>query len=108
VVYILTAVTETAKYTSGKILQMKELFDKTSEEAKIKLPSRVYSKELIELIFSQPYCKTEFVVEAGIAKRQTAADYLRELEKAGFLKSRKVGKEVLYLNTRLNKVFNIF
>ncbi len=101
VVYILSAVTETAKYTSGKILQMKELFDNTVEEAKIKLPARVYSKELIELIFSQPYCKTEFVVNAAIAKRQTAAEYLRELEKAGFLKSRKVGKEVLYLNTDL-------
>lgn len=104
VIYILNAVTETAKYTGEKILQVKELFDKTVVEAKEKLPSRVYSRELMELIFSQPYCKTEFVVNAGIAKRQTAAEYLKELEKAGFLISKKVGKEMLYLNTKLFEI----
>jgi cell filamentation protein, protein adenylyltransferase len=101
IVYILNAINETARYTGKKILQVKDLFDKTVEEAKEKLPSRVYSKELIEVIYSQPYCKTEFVVNAGIAKRQTAADYLKELENAGFLISKKVGKEVLYLNNKL-------
>lgn len=106
VVYVLNALTETAKYTGEKILQMKGLFDKTVEEARVKLPSRVFSKELIEVIFSQPYCKTEFVVNAGIAKRQTAAEYLKELENIGILKSKKVGKEVLYLNKRLNDIFN--
>ena len=41
------------------------------------------------------------MVDAGIAKYQTAADYLKELEKIRVLKSLKVGKEVLYLNTKL-------
>ena len=77
------------------------MFDEVAVEAKQKLPSRVYSKELIEIIFKQPYCKTEFVVSDGIAKRQTAAEYLKELERTGFLKSKKVGKEVLYLNIKL-------
>jgi GTP-sensing pleiotropic transcriptional regulator CodY len=40
-------------------------------------------------------------VDAGIAQRQSAADYLRELVKAGILKSRKMGKENLYLNMKL-------
>ena len=44
---------------------------------------RVYSKELIELLFVQPYCKIKQLVDAGIAKRQTAAEYLKELEKIG-------------------------
>ena len=103
VVYILSAIKETANYTGEKILQIKKLFESTVKEAKEKLPSRVYSKELIEVIFKQPYCKTEFVVNAGIAKRQTAAVYLKELEKIGILKSKKVGKEVLYLNKRLKQ-----
>ena len=106
VVYILKAVKETAEYTGGKILQIKNLFEQIVEESRVKLPSRVYSKELIEVIFSQPYCKSEFVVNAGIAKRQTAAEYLKELERIGILKSKKVGKEVLYLNIRLNEIFN--
>jgi hypothetical protein len=61
----------------------------------------VYSKELIELIFRQPYTKGQFVVEAGIAERQTAAEYLRELENLGILKPTKVGRENLILNVRL-------
>lgn len=104
VLYILDAIKETAEFTSAKIVQIKKLVDRTTEEAKKKLPSRVYSKELVELIFEEPYSKTEFVVNAGIAKRQTAAEYLKELEKVGLLKSKKVGREVLYLNHNLQKI----
>ncbi len=68
---------------------------------KQELSGRIYSKELIELLFTQPYCKVEFVVNAGIAKRQTAAEYLKEIERTGLLKSKKVGKEMLYLNLPL-------
>jgi len=70
-------------------------------KASVKLPARVYSKELIELLFRQPYTKGQFIVDAGLAERQTAAEYLKELERVGLLKSRKVGKENLYLNMRL-------
>lgn len=42
-----------------------------------------------------------FLVDAGIAKRKTAAEYIKELEKIGVLKGQKVGKEKLYLNTSL-------
>ena len=76
------------------------------KEAKDRLPSRVYSKDLIELLFYQPYTKTLYLVERGIAERKTATDYLRELEKAGFLKSEKVGKEVLFLNHRLMRILS--
>ncbi len=105
ITYLLKTVKHTADFTAEKITQIKGLVNQTIEEAKKKLPSRVYSKELIELIFEEPYCKTEFVVNASIAKRQTAAEYLKELEKAGFLKSKKVGKEMLYMNIKLNKLF---
>jgi Fic family protein len=69
ILYILQAVKETSFHTSRKIMDIKHVFDKTREEAKEKLPNRVYSKELIELIFKQPYCKVEFLVNEGIAKR---------------------------------------
>lgn len=57
--------------------------NETMEKAKEKLPARVYSKELIETIFRQPYTKGQFLVDAGIARRQTAAEYLKELERIG-------------------------
>lgn len=77
---------------------------KRVEDARKRLPPNVYSKELIELLFEQPYCKIQFVVDKGIAKRQTAAEYLKELEKIGILKKKKVGKENLFLNKKLYEI----
>jgi hypothetical protein len=48
--------------------------ERTLEEAKKELPGQAYSKELIELLFEQPYCKIKFLVHRSIAKRQTAGD----------------------------------
>jgi len=86
----------------NKIGKVRKLLDNTIELTKQNLPSYVYSKELIELIFRRPYTKVQFVVEAGIAQRQTAAEYLKELEKIGILKSEMSGKERLYRNINLH------
>jgi Fic family protein len=101
ILYMLDAVEQTALFTRQRIVQIRDLMDETLKTAREKLPTRVYSKELIELLFHQPYTKGQFVVDAGIAKRQAAAEYLRELEKIGILKSHRTGKEVLYLNVAL-------
>ena len=61
----------------------------------------MYSILLIELLFRQPYTKSQFLVNAEIAQRKTATEYLKELEKIGVLKTMKIGKETLYLNVRL-------
>jgi len=77
-----------------------DLFTKTQEMVKTKLPD-IYSYELLEILFNQPYCKIGFIVDAGIASRNTAGKYLSELEKAGILVMHKSGNEFLYLNKRL-------
>lgn len=99
--FMLTAVEETALLTRRRILAIRDLLQHTLEVARQKLPARVYSKELIELLFQQPYTKGQHLVNAGIAERQTAAEYLKELEAIGLLKRRKIGKENLYLNVKL-------
>ena len=101
ILYMLDAVEETATFTRKRILDIRDLMTETMEGAKETLPGRVYSKELIELLFRQPYTKVQFLVDAGIAKRQTAAEYLKELEKIGVLKAQKIGRETLYLNGKL-------
>ncbi len=101
VLYMLEAVESTSVFTRQRILAIRALLDETLALAKSKLPARVYSKDLIELIFRQPYTKGQFVVDAGLAERQTAAEYLKELEAIGLLESRKVGRENLYLNVKL-------
>jgi len=107
ILFMLKGVEETAIYTLEKINGINELMHKTIAHAKEKLPSRVYSKELIELLFEQPYCKVKFLVDIDIAKRQTAAEYLQELEKIGILKSEKVGVENLYLNVKLFEILKL-
>jgi Fic family protein len=101
ILYMLDAVEQTALYTRDKILAIRALLIKTLEFTKENLPSRAYSKDLIELLFHQPYTKARFLVDAGIAERKTATNYLKELEKIGVLQLQKVGKENLYLNKKL-------
>ena len=104
IIYFLEAIEKTSINTKEKIAQIRNQFNKTLEDARKRLPSNVYSKELIELLFEQPYCKIQFVVDKGIAKRETAAEYLKELEKIGILKKKKVGKENLFLNKKLYEI----
>jgi len=70
--------------------------------AESKLPS-----EIVDLVFSKPYTRIGDVVAAGIAKRQTAAAYLRELESLGILRSSRQWREVLFLNPRLLEILSL-
>ena len=101
VLYMLDAIQTTAVETREKVVAIRKLMDQTLEAGRVKLPAKMYTKELIELLFRQPYTKVQHVVDAGIAERKTAAVYLRELEKAGILRSHKSGREVLFLNVKL-------
>ena len=106
ILYMLDAVEQTALYTRDKIIGIRDLMEETLRLAREKLPERVYSKELIETLFHQPYTKGRFLEDAGIAKRKTAAEYLKELEAVGILKNYKMGREILYLNTKLYKLLS--
>ncbi|MDA8213856.1 MAG: Fic family protein [Nitrospiraceae bacterium] len=101
ILFMLEAIEQTSIHTREKIISIRELIEETLTSAKKRLPSRVYSKELIELLSHQPYTKVQFLVDAGIAERKTAAEYLKELEKIGILKAKKIGKENIYLNVKL-------
>ena len=101
VLYMLTAVEETARWTCEKILAIRDLLEETVQFCREKLPGRVYSRELIDLIFTQPYCKIAFLVDAGLAERKTAGSYLQELEKIKVLNSVRIGKERIFINPGL-------
>ena len=99
--FMLAAVEETARWTAERVLAIRSLFDATAARCRAELPSRVYSKELMELIFTQPYVRIQTMIDAGLAKRDAASDYLRELEQIGVLQSQKRGREVLYRHPAL-------
>jgi len=100
---MLKGIEETAHWTTNRIHAIYDLLGETIEKCRVELP-RIYSKELVELIFRQPYCKIQFLVEAGIAERQTASNYLQELEKIGVLKGEKRGRQMIYKNPALIEV----
>ena len=75
------------------------LLDDTKEFARKELP-KIYSAELIELLFTQPYCRISNLDKAGIAKRQTGAVYLSQLTDKGILTEQKIGREKIYINSR--------
>lgn len=76
------------------------LIQSTKAFVREKLPKR-YSWELVQVLFAQPYCRIENLVEADIAERQTASAYLKQLVEIGVLEEMTAGRERLYINTRL-------
>ena len=101
ILFMLSAIEETAIFTRDRIVAIRDLMFETMEKAKKNLSSRVYSKELIEIIFRQPYTKAQFLVDAGLVKRQAAAENLKALVHIGIMEQSRVGKETIYLNTGL-------
>ena len=77
--------------------------DSCAELVQEKAPC-IYSRDLIELIFQEPYCKISWLVEKRIAKRQTASTYLNTLVDIGVLACQKVGREKYFINTELMKL----
>lgn len=96
--FMLRAVEETARDAQTLILGIRALMLETTEKVRAELP-KIYSKDLIEVLFSQPYCKIRFLKHAHIAQRQTASRYLKELSRIGVLSpSLEIGRESYYLN----------
>jgi hypothetical protein len=71
VLYTLDAVHNTTIRTTKKIKAIRELLGRATAHVREHAPS-LYSRELVELVFEQPYSRIANVVDAGIAKRQTA------------------------------------
>ncbi len=97
--FIIEGVEETCLWTTEKINSIRELMQHTSMFIQKKLP-KIYSWELNELLFKQPYCRIGNLVDSGIAKRQTASTYLKQLCDVGILKETKSGRETLFVHPK--------
>lgn len=98
--YILRGVEETATWTTDKIAAIRRLADETREFVRARLP-KVYSHELVDVLFEQPYCRISNLVEREIVGRQAASRYLKSLTAAGVLDERAIGREKLFIHSRL-------
>ena len=100
---MLKAVEVTSNKTIEKINSIKSLLEKTILFAQEKA-TKIYRKELIELLFEHPYSKIEYVVERLGVERKAASRYLKQLEEVGILESQKIGRETIYINTKLIEI----
>lgn len=97
ILYFLKAITETAKWTTEKILAIQKLIEDACNFIKSQAPT-IYSKELVELLFIQPYVRISNLMEMNLAKRDTASKYLKTLCEIGFLEEIKRGRDKLFIN----------
>jgi Fic family protein len=100
VLYMLRAVEETSRETLGKVRGIRELMQETKERLQRDLP-KLYSQELLNNLFRHPYTKIEFIERDFEVSRPTATRYLRELEKAGFVRKTKLARTNFYINEPL-------
>lgn len=105
ILYMLEAIETTAAETQQRATKILDAMAEAKQLVQAKAP-KIYSKDLIEVIFRNPYCKSRFIEEAGIAKRQTAATYLKALEDLQLLKGIKAGREQYYINEKLTKILS--
>lgn len=97
VLYMLEAVRETATWTMRKIEAIAALYAKARAFVQERAP-KVYSRELIDVLFAQPYSRINNVVEAGLAQRQTASKHLKALVDIGLLRELELGRDKLFVH----------
>ncbi len=103
VLFILDGVEETATWTTEKIGAIRRLADHTAEYVRNREP-KIYSRELVDQIFEQPYCRISNLESAGIAKRQTASKYLKVLVTLGVLDEQQTGREKIFVHSKLMRL----
>jgi Fic family protein len=103
ILFMLEAVYQTSMFTQGRVNAIYNLFTQVTNIVKEKAED-LYSRELIEIVFSQPYCKVKMLVDNKVASRNTASKYLNRLADLGILEPMQEGKEKLYLNRGLYEI----
>ena len=100
VLYMLDGVEKTSLSTIELIENINLLMQETQAIVKEQLP-KLYSKDLIEILFMHPYTKMEFLVNRLGISRQTASKYLKDLENIGVLESTQIKNSKFFINTQL-------
>lgn len=98
--FVLKGVEENAGWTAAKIEALEDLFLRTADFVKKEL-SKIYSYELVQTIFEQPYCRIQNLVERDIAERRATSRHLKQLVDIGILEEKRAGREKLFIHKKL-------
>ena len=95
--------------TSEETIILIKKFSKLMGKTKVKIRDeepKIYSKDLLEVLFEHPYTKIDFITDRLGISRQTASNYLEKLVKLGVLAKEKVGKHNFYININLLEILS--
>ena len=101
--FILRGVEETSKWTTAKIAAIRSLSEHTRQYIKA-TQRKIYSRELVDVIFELSYCRIGNLVERDIAKRQAASQYIKQLVDIGVLIEVPSGREKLFVHPKLMRL----
>jgi Fic family protein len=100
--FMLNAVCDTSVWTREKVLGIRRMEEETIVRMhEVQELKKIYSRELVDVIFSLPYVRIQNLIDKGIVQRQAASKYLNILARHGILKEMPSAKEKLFVNTRL-------
>jgi Fic family protein len=98
--YVIRGVEDTSRWTTAKIAAIRNLLAETTRYVRLRA-SKIYSRELVDVLFEQPYCRIGNLVDAGLVGRQAASRHLKALTSIGVLEERVLGREKLFVHGRL-------
>jgi Fic family protein len=100
ILYMLDAVEQTSLETIELINNISNLMIKTQDKISKELP-KIYSKDLVEILFIHPYTKIEVLVDRLNITKKTASKYLNELENIGILENIQIKNSKYFINIEL-------
>lgn len=105
IMYMLTAIIETAQLTTKKIRNILSLKGEMEKRMKQVLGSS-FSYDLLQLMFTLPYLKIELLETKEIAHRQTASGWLKKLADADIVRPQKIGRTTYFINYKLMELLS--
>lgn len=103
ILYMLNVVLDSAKSMTRKIGAIRTCQEDIAERARGATPGG-RDAQFLAVLFEQPYCRINTVVDRCDVSRQTASSWLHTLVKAGLLDEAKVGRDRLFVNHALLNV----
>ena len=100
ILYMLDGIEQTSLGTIELVQDIHALMAKTQHQIQEELP-KIYSKDLVEVLFMHPYTKIDFLVRALNVTRKTASKYLNQLEDIGLLEIVQIQNSKFFIHIEL-------
>ena len=104
IVFMLRAIAETSVVTLQLVDGIRQQMASLKHRMRTELP-KLYSQDLLNSLFRHPYTRIQYVQNEIKKTRQTASNYLKQLEEHGFVQKHSVGNKNYYINVGLVNLF---